>query len=145
MTWSAARMTATPWAPAPRDTSRPAIRESAMTGQSLSEPKGVMVPLSYPVAIRAVAASGIDSRLTASSARSFGQEMLRSPGTSTNRKSSSPRRTTIDLITSAGSTPRARAASARLVTGACSTRRKSMPSAVMAERARCSPEESVIP
>jgi hypothetical protein len=36
----------------------------------------------------------MDRRLTPSSRRSFGQEMARSPGTSTNRKSSSPRRTT---------------------------------------------------
>jgi hypothetical protein len=44
-----------------------------------------MVPRSYPVASLAVAASGIDIRLTPSSARSFGQEICRSPGTSTNR------------------------------------------------------------
>src|ERR1700729_922048 len=59
----------------------------------------------------------MDSRLTPSSARSFGQEIVRSPGTRTNRKSSSPRRTTRVFTTSAGVTPRACAASARLRTG----------------------------
>ena len=50
----------------------------------------------------------MDSLLTPSRARSFGQEIVRSPGTRTNRKSSSPRRTTRVLTTSAGVTPRAR-------------------------------------
>jgi hypothetical protein len=99
--------------------SRPRIRSSAITGQGLTDPSGVIVPRSYPVACLATSASGMDRRLTPSSPRSFGQEMARSPGTSTNRKSSDPRRTTSVLTTSAGATPRARAASARLRTGPC--------------------------
>src|SRR6201986_5104154 len=56
----------------------------------------------------------MDRRLTPSSWRSLGQEMVRSPGTSTNTKSSSARRTTRVFTTSAGVTPRTWAASARL-------------------------------
>ena len=97
----------------------PRTRSSAITGQGLADPNGVMVPCSYPVACLAASASGMDRRLTPSSRRSFGQEIARSPGTSTNRKSSSPRRTTSVLTTSAGVTPRARAASAKLRTGPC--------------------------
>src|SRR5580704_4060762 len=74
----------------------------------------------------------MDSRLTPSSARSFGHEMDRSPGTSTNRKSSGPRRTTRVFTTSAGGTPRACAASARLPTGPWLISRYRMPAAARA-------------
>ncbi len=63
------------------------------------------MPRSYPVAARAVSASGIDIRLTPSRARSLGHEMPRSPGTSTSRKSSSPRRTTRVLMMRRGVDP----------------------------------------
>src|SRR5262245_9256299 len=106
-----------------------------MTGHDLAEPNGVMVPRAYPVAALATSASGIDSRLTPSTARSFGQESVRSPGTSTNTKSSSPRRTTSVFTTSAGATPRAVAASARLRTGPCRICRCRMPAAASASSA----------
>src|ERR1700744_4850692 len=77
----------------------------------------------------------MDSRLTPSSLRSFGQEIVRSPGTSTNTKSSSARRTTRVLTTSAGVTPRTVAASARLRTGPCRTTRSGRPDASAAARA----------
>src|SRR5260370_9295071 len=77
----------------------------------------------------------MDGRLTPSSALSFGQEITRSPGTSTNRKSSSPRRTTSVLTTSAGATPRACAASARLRTGPCRITRWARPTASAAASA----------
>ncbi len=65
--------------------SRPATVASATTGHGVVEPNGVMVPRSYPVTSLAVAASGIDMRLTPSRARSLGQEISRSPGTRTKR------------------------------------------------------------
>src|SRR5258708_4755355 len=77
----------------------------------------------------------MDSRLTPSSARNFGQEIVRSPGTRTNRKSSSPRRTTNVFTTSAGVTPRASAASARLRTGPSLIRRYGSPEAARASSA----------
>jgi len=52
-----------------------------------------MVPRSYPVASLATWALGIDRRLTPRSDRSLGQEISRSPGTRTKRKSFSARRT----------------------------------------------------
>lgn len=84
-TSSALAAMAAPCSPAPSVTCRPAIRSSAMTGHAVLDPSGVIVPRAYPVAAWAVAASGMDSRPTPSSARSLGQEMFRSPGTSTNR------------------------------------------------------------
>ena len=98
-----------PVRPAPIDTVRPVIVASATTGHAVLDPNGVIVPRSYPVTSRAVAASGIESRLTPRCARSFGHEISRSPGTSANRKSSSARRTTRVLTMSRGSTPRAAA------------------------------------
>src|SRR5215813_13326295 len=132
---SASAAKARPCAPAPRVILRPRTRSSAITGQGLADPNGVIVPRSYPVACLATWASGMDRRLTPSSRRSFGQEMARSPGTSTNRKSSSPRRTTSVLTTSAGATPRARAASAKLRTGPCRITRWDRPTASAASSA----------
>jgi len=63
------------------------------------------------------------------------QEIARSPGTSTNRKSSCPRRTTSVLTTSGGATPRARAASAKLRTGPCRITRWGRPKAPAASSA----------
>ena len=116
---SAAAAIATPCSPAPSVISRPTRWVSATTGQACDEPNGVIVPRSYPVAALATAASGSDSRLTPSVARSFGQEMARSPGTSTKIKSLSARLITRVLTTAAGATLLARAASARLRTGPC--------------------------
>src|SRR4029077_18193892 len=132
---SASAARAKPCSPAPRVMVRPRTRSSAITGQGLADPNGVIVPRSYPVACLATSAAGRDRRLTPSSRRSFGQEMARSPGTSTNRKSSSPRRTTSVLTTSAGATPRARAASARLLTGPCRITRWARPTASAAASA----------
>jgi hypothetical protein len=132
---SASTARARPCSPAPRVISRPRTRSSAITGQDLTDPSGVIVPRTYPVALLATSASGRDRRLTPSSRRSFGQEMERSPGTSTNRKSSSPRRTTSVLTTSADVTPRARAASARLRTGPCRITRWARPTASAAASA----------
>src|SRR6516225_474898 len=132
---SASAARARPCSPAPRVISRPRTRSSAITGQGLADPNGVIVPRWYPVACRATLASGMDRRLTPSSRRSFGQEMVRSPGTSTNRKSSSPRCTTSVLTTSAGATPRARAASAKLRTGPCRITRWESPAASAASSA----------
>ena len=44
MTSSPPRVTATPWAPAPRLTRRPATVTSAITGQAVVAPNGVIVP-----------------------------------------------------------------------------------------------------
>src|SRR5215467_14451196 len=132
---SASAARARPCSPAPRVILRPRTRSSAITGQGLADPNGVIVPRSYPVACLATSASGMDRRLTPSRRRSFGQEMARSPGTSTNRKSSSPRRTTSVLTTSAGATPRARAASAKLCTGPCRITRWERPTASAASSA----------
>ena len=71
----------------------------------------MIVPRSYPVTSNAVVASGIDRRETPRTARSFGHEIDRSPGTRTRRWSSSPRRTNRDFTTAATDTPRAAAAS----------------------------------
>ena len=59
------------------------------------------------------------SRFTPSRARSFGQAISRSPGTSTNTCSPSETRTTIVLTSWCGSTPRAAAASSSERTGPC--------------------------
>ena len=72
---------------------------SAITGNAVRLPSGVIVPRSYPVTSRASSAGGIDSRFTPSSARSLGQAISRSPGTSTNRWSPSLTRTTSVLTT----------------------------------------------
>src|SRR6201996_2223434 len=133
--WSASTARATPCSPAPRVISRPRTRSSAMTGQAVVAPNGGIVPRSYPVACRATSALGMDRRLTPSSWRSLGQEMVRSPGTSTNTKSSSARRTTRVFTMSAGVTPRTCAASARLPTGPCRTTRCGTPDASAASRA----------
>ena len=98
-----------------------------------------------PGHLRAVAASGIDSRLTPRWARSLGQEISRSPGTSTNRKSSSPRRTTSVLTMSRGSTPRAAAASASEPTRPWRVTANAMPDAVSAPTARSSPLAVIAP
>src|SRR5215472_12035508 len=132
---SASAARARPCSPAPRVIVRPRMRSSAITGQGLADPNGVIVPRSYPVARLATSASGRDRRLTPSSALNFGQEMTRSPGTSTNRKSSSPRRTTSVLTTSAGATPRAPGASAKLRTGPCRITRWARPTASAASSA----------
>ena len=84
------------------------------------------------------AMNGIDSRFTPSRARSFGQEISRSPGTSTNRKLPSPRRTTSVLTMSRGATPRAEAASSREPTRPCRVISCSSPEAARASCARCS-------
>ena len=126
MTSSPDAVAATPWPPAPIDTVRPVIVSSATTGQWVA-PNGVMVPRSYPVTARAVAESGMDSRLTPRWARQLGQEISRSPGTRTYRKSSSARRTTRVLMMSAGRTPRTCAASSRLRTGPCRVIVNAMP------------------
>ncbi len=144
-TSSAATVAATPCAPAPSDTVRPVIVASATTGHAVVDPNGVIVPRSYPVTSSAVAASGIESRLTPRCARSFGHEISRSPGTSTKRKSSSERRTTSVLTMSRGSTPRAAAASAREPTRPCRVTAKSIPDAVSAPVARSSPLAVIAP
>jgi len=56
---------ATPCAPPPIEIALPATVWSATTGQARLEPKGVMVPRSYPVTSLATWAVGIDRRLTA--------------------------------------------------------------------------------
>jgi hypothetical protein len=117
---------------------RPVTEASITTGQARVEPNGVIVPRSYPVTASAVAASGMDSRDTESSDRSRGQEISRSPGTSTNRKSSSARRTTRVFSKARASMPRAAAASARLPTRPCRTTRYLIPLASRAAMARSS-------
>lgn len=82
----------------------------------MARPEGREDPANVTAAY-APSASGIEERDVPSSARSFGHENFRSPGTSTNRKSPSLRRTTSVLTMSAGRTPRAATASARLPTG----------------------------
>mgnify|MGYP000290271608 CR=1 FL=1 len=65
--------------------SEPLTLEDVLEIIDKEKPKGVIVPRAYPVTARAVAASGKESRLTPSSARSFGHEIWRPPGTRTNR------------------------------------------------------------
>ena len=55
---SALTARAAPCSPAPRVISRPRMRSSAITGQRLTDPSGVIVPRSYPVACLATSASG---------------------------------------------------------------------------------------
>ena len=72
-------MAATPCTPAPIETTLPGTRASAITGSRVRVPNGVIVPRSKPVTARASSASGIDSLLTPSTARSFGHEIVASP------------------------------------------------------------------
>lgn len=74
-----------PGAPAPSATRPDVIRSSMYTGQATVLPSGVMVPRSYPVTSKASCADGIVSLFTPTTARSFGHEIWRSPGTSANR------------------------------------------------------------
>src|SRR5204863_387620 len=68
------------------ETLAPALANVALSaGVDAMALGGSIVPRSYPVASLAMAASGMDSRLTPSRLRSFGQEMTRSPGTRTKR------------------------------------------------------------
>ena len=131
-------------AAADRDGRRVAIESSTITGQSPRDPNGVIVPRSYPVAARAISASGMDSRFTPRRVRSLGQEISRSPGTSTSRKSSSARRTTRVLMIAPGSTPRAVAASARLPTRPCRVTECSTAVASSAAAAAASPGPGVL-
>ena len=97
----------------------PVIEASATTGNDARLPSGVIVPRTNPVTSYAASAEGIDRRFTPSSARSFGQAISRSPGTSTKRWSPSATRTTIVLTTWWAVSPRAAAASASDPTGPC--------------------------
>ena len=135
---SAWATTPTPCAPAPSEISCPATDPSMITGHGRNEPKGVMVPRTYPVTASAVSASGMEMRLTPSSVRSFGHEISRSPGTRTNRKSSSARRTTMLFSRARGSMLRAAAASSSEPTLPCRTTRYAMPLASRAAIARSS-------
>src|SRR6478752_6668212 len=107
-------------------------------------PSGVMVPRSYPVASKAVSAAGSESLLTPSRARSLGQEICRSPGTSANRKLPSLCLTTRDFTISAGRIPRIPAASSRLRAARRSTISTSSPRAAASARNRSRPPPAVV-
>ena len=91
---------------------------SAITGQGRTDPRGVMVPRSYPVSCRATSASGMDNQADTQ------QSTQLRPGDSTVAGHEHEQEVILAaahhqhrLTTSAGVTPRARATSARLRTG----------------------------
>jgi len=130
-----------PCSPAPNETRFPTMDASAKTGQAVVEPRGVMVPRSYPVASSATSLSGSCSLFTPTTARSFAHAICRSPGISAKRKVSSLRFTTSALTISPGEMPKIEAASSTELAANRSMNSISMPRAAASAATRSRPAE----